>query len=113
MALEPLLAGRSFVLGGDFNLSRNYDKVYGTSHHTEFLDGLVDQGFFDCMRQFHRDEQQTFWGRTKYAYQNDQLFVSENLAERVVACDVADRAGASDHSPLRLVLGDAPPEPHS
>lgn len=30
--LEPLLLGRSFVLGGDLNLSRNYDTAYGTSH---------------------------------------------------------------------------------
>jgi hypothetical protein len=51
-ALEPLLAGRSFVLGGDLNLSRNYDKVHGTTHHTEFLDGLATRGFFDWMRKF-------------------------------------------------------------
>ena len=31
-AVAPLLEGRSFVVGGDFNLSRNYDKVYGTTH---------------------------------------------------------------------------------
>lgn len=36
-ALEPMPAGRSFVLGGDLNLSRDHDKIYGTSHHTDFL----------------------------------------------------------------------------
>jgi endonuclease/exonuclease/phosphatase family metal-dependent hydrolase len=103
-ALAPLLEGRSFVVGGDFNLSRNYDNVYGTTHHGEFLDGLPARGFVDCMRKFHREEQRTFWGRTKHPYQNDHVFVSDDLADRVVACEVADRAGASDHSPLKIEL---------
>jgi endonuclease/exonuclease/phosphatase family metal-dependent hydrolase len=105
--LEPLLLGRSFVLGGDLNLSRNYDTVHGTSHHTEFLDGLPRRGFFDCMRKFHAEEQRTFWGRTTHDYQNDHLFVSEDLAARVASCDVVDHAQLSDHSPLRLILGSA------
>ena len=107
-AIEPLLAGRSFVLGGDLNLSRNYDKVYGTSHHTEFLDGLIARGFFDCMRKFHSEEQRTFWGRTTHDYQDDHVFVSQDLATHVTACDVIDRADLSDHSPLRLILKHAP-----
>jgi endonuclease/exonuclease/phosphatase family metal-dependent hydrolase len=102
--LAPLLEGRSFIVGGDFNLSRNYDMVYGTTHHTEFLDGLPARGFVDCMREAFGDEQQTFWGRTKNAYQNDHVFVSQDLAPSVVSCEVADRGGRSDHSPLRLTL---------
>ena len=106
--LEPLLAGRSFVVGGDLNLSRNYDKVYRTTHHAEFLDGLEVRGFFNCFRMFHPDEQQTFWGsQTRQAYQNDHVFVSCDLAERVIACDVVDRLNfehLSDHSPLMLSL---------
>jgi exonuclease III len=103
-ALEPLLRGRPFVLGGDLNVSRNYDTVYGTTHHTEFLDGLTRRGFFDCMRKFHPEEQRTFWGRTAHDYQNDHLFVSHDLGTDVAACDVLDQADLSDHSPLRLIL---------
>jgi endonuclease/exonuclease/phosphatase family metal-dependent hydrolase len=103
-ALQPLLAGRPFVLGGDLNLSRKYDAVYGTTHHTEFLDGLTSRGFFDCLRKFHPEEQRTFWGRTAHDYQNDHLFVSDDLGTHVAACDVLDRANLSDHSPLRLSL---------
>jgi endonuclease/exonuclease/phosphatase family metal-dependent hydrolase len=104
-ALEPLLAGRSFVVGGDLNLSRNYDTVYGTTHHAQFLDGLPARGYFDCMRKFHAEEQQTFWRKgMKNAYQDDHVLVSSDLAARVAACDVADRAALSDHSPLRLTL---------
>jgi endonuclease/exonuclease/phosphatase family metal-dependent hydrolase len=49
------------------------------------------------------DEQQTFLGRTKFAYQNDHVFVSRDLAS-VVSCEVADRGSRSDHSPLVLTL---------
>jgi hypothetical protein len=66
-ALESLLAGRSFVLGGDLNLSRLYDKVNRTTHHTEFLDALPARGFFDCLEKFHSGEQQTFCGRALHA----------------------------------------------
>ena len=103
-ALASLLEGRSFVVGGDFNLSRNYDKVYGTTHHTEFLDSLPARGFVDCMREAYGEEQRTFWGRTKYAYQNDHVFVSADLAGIVASCEVADRGNCSDHSPLKLTL---------
>ena len=102
--LTPLLEGRSFIVGGDFNLSRNYDKVYRTTHHSEFLDSLPTRGFVDCMREAYGEEQRTFWGRTTNAYQNDHVFVSQDLAPKVVSCEVADRAGHSDHSPLTLTL---------
>ena len=56
------------------------------------------------MREAYGDEQQTFWGRTKFAYQNDHVFVSRDLASSIVSCEVADRGGRSDHSPLMLAL---------
>jgi endonuclease/exonuclease/phosphatase family metal-dependent hydrolase len=108
-ALELLVAGRSFVLGGDLNLSRTYDTVYRTTHHGQFLDGLEARGYVDCLRRFHAEEPQTFWGPgTSHAYQNDYVFVSQDLATRVAACEVVDRVGLSDHSPLRLILEQAP-----
>jgi endonuclease/exonuclease/phosphatase family metal-dependent hydrolase len=102
-ALEPLLAGRSYVVGGDLNMSRNWP--YPRDGHTEFLDALPGRGFFDCMRKFHAEEKRTIWKANSTAvYQDDHIFVSDDLAERVTACDVADRAGLSDHSPLTLTL---------
>ena len=108
-AVDALVNGRRFIVGGDFNLSRNYDEFHGTTHHTEFLDGLVKRGYFDCHRKFHDEEEQTFWGRTQIALQDDHIFVSADLAERVIACDVVNRSGIeylSDHSPLLLRLSD-------
>ncbi len=112
-ALYPLLDGRTYIVGGDFNLSRNYDKVYGTTHHTEFLDEvLLGRGFFNAHRKFHAEEEQTFWGRqTKAAYQDDHVYVSADLADAVVRCDVVARdgfEGLSDHSALTLELREVP-----
>lgn len=116
-ALEPLLAGRSFVLGGDLNLSRLYDKVNRTTHHTAFLDALPGRGFVDCLQKFHPGEQQTNCGRSKHPYQNDYVFVSQDLAPGVagcdvaVSCDVVARKGLSDHCPLRLIVRQLPQAP--
>lgn len=110
-ALEPLLAGRSFVLGGDLNLSRLYDEVKRTTHHTDFLYALPRRGFFDCLQKFHPGEQQTNCVRpARHPYQNDYVFVSNDLAPHVAGCDVAASCEVvvskrlSDHCPLRLIL---------
>jgi endonuclease/exonuclease/phosphatase family metal-dependent hydrolase len=112
-ALEALLAGRSFVLGGDLNLSRNYDKVYRTTHHSEFLDALPGRGFVDCLQKFHPGEQQTFCRRqSPNVYQDDYVFVSKNLEPQIAGCDVAASCDVvvnrmlSDHCPLRLILSE-------
>jgi exonuclease III len=103
-ALEPILRDRSFIVGGDLNLSRNYK-----SSDAEFLDALPSRGHVDCMRKFYAEEQRTNFGpRVKKIYQNDHLFVSADLADQVKSCAVADRAGISDHAPLRMVLDRLP-----
>jgi endonuclease/exonuclease/phosphatase family metal-dependent hydrolase len=109
-ALYPLFEGRSYIVGGDFNLSRNYDRAYGTKHHSEFLDDVLPgRGFINAHRKFHREEEQTFWGpQSKIAYQDDHVYVSPDLADAVVRCDVVPRAGfedLSDHSALMLEVG--------
>jgi endonuclease/exonuclease/phosphatase family metal-dependent hydrolase len=79
----PLLEGRSFIVGGD-------------------LRAALSSSVATC--EAYGDEQQTFLGRTKFAYQNDHVFVSRDLAPSVVSCEVADRGSRSDHSPLVLTL---------
>jgi endonuclease/exonuclease/phosphatase family metal-dependent hydrolase len=108
MALAPFLEHRRYIVGGDFNLSRNWDKTYGTTHHTQFLDEfLIERGFVNAHRKFHAEEEQTFWGhQTRNSYQDDHVFVSPDLDEdRLSGCDVVPRIGhehLSDHSPLQL-----------
>jgi endonuclease/exonuclease/phosphatase family metal-dependent hydrolase len=117
-ALAPLLADRPFVVGGDLNLSRLYDEVNRTTHHTEFLDALPSRGFVDCLQMFHPGEQQTFCRpSSKHGYQDDYVFISQDLAPSVAGCDVAASCdvvvteGLSDHCPLRLILRGPPRAP--
>jgi hypothetical protein len=62
-------------------------------------------GLRRLLREAYGEEQQTFWGRTKYAYQNDHVFVSQDLAPTVASCEVANRGGLSDHSPTQSHSG--------
>jgi len=107
-SLEPLLDGQSFVVGGDFNLSRLYDEANKTTHHGEFFDLIESRGFFNCHRKFHPGEERTFWGaNAPTAYQDDHLYVSTDWADRVKRCEVVPRVGCeelSDHSALLLEL---------
>ncbi len=107
--LTPILQDKQFIVGGDLNSCRLIDKVQRTKYHTEFFDRIESSGFFNCHRKFHADEQQTFWGgNTKHPYQDDHLFVSECLAERVISCDVLDNEQLrtlSDHSPVSMEVG--------
>lgn len=105
-ALSPILENREFIIGGDFNSCRLIDKVQKTKYHTAFFDKIETNGFFNCHQKFHEVEQQTFWGkRTKQPYQDDHLFVSDNLAEKVISCDVLGYEPIktlSDHTPVLL-----------
>jgi endonuclease/exonuclease/phosphatase family metal-dependent hydrolase len=101
--IQPLLDRRRVIVGGDFNMSRNWPRK--SDGHTQFLDSLADRGLFECMPKFHAAEKRTIWrADSTQIYQDDHLFVSRDLAEAVTSCDVADRAGVSDHSPVVMTL---------
>ncbi len=106
--LSPVLEEQTFIVGGDLNAARLIDEVYGTRCDSEFFDRIESSGFFNCHRKFHAKEQQTFWGKTKYPYQDDHLFVSEHLKEQVLSCDTLDYERIrklSDHSPVLAEIG--------
>jgi endonuclease/exonuclease/phosphatase family metal-dependent hydrolase len=106
--LMALLEGRRFIVGGDLNSCRLIDKVYRITSHNEFFDRIEAGRFFNCHRKFHAGEQQTFWGSgIRNPYQDDHLFVSADLAGRVVSCEVLDNTKLrelSDHSPVAAEL---------
>ena len=109
-ALEPLLAGRLYVVGGDPNMSRNWP--YPRDGHAEFLDALPGRGSSTaCGSSTLRRSARSGRPPRRLYYQDDHIFVSDDLAERVTACDVADRADLSDHSPLTLTLEPPAPAP--
>lgn len=106
--LSLALKGRQFVVGGNLNSCRLIDKVYGTTEDGEFFDWVESNGFFNTHKKFHEEEQQTFWGgKDCNPYQDDHLFVSGGLIDKVKSCHVVNNEHTrklSDHSPLVIDL---------
>jgi exonuclease III len=97
-------------VGGDFNLSREMDRAYGTKsdhpgHHGTFFDELAAQrDLVDCCRRFSTSEKRSLYrnGRAHPDYQLDHLFASREFARSLNSCEVLDwqLGGLSDHAPV-------------
>lgn len=91
-----------FIVGGDLNTARLCEKVW--PGHGPFFERLSDSIFFDCFQKFHEKEEQTFFRKgSKNPFQDDHIFVSKNLAEKVKTCYVLNNENTrnlSDHIPI-------------
>ena len=106
-AIAPILAGREFIVGGDFNSCRLAERRWRGYRHLEFFEGLEARGFHNCFYSLHEREQRTYFGGGSWPLQDDHLFVSPGLAASVAACDVLDYdpvSSISDHAVLWLEL---------
>ena len=103
--LELYHASNSAIIGGDLNSARLCEKVWPGHGHGPFFE-RIDRGnrWVDCCRQFHPTEIQTFFRDTCVnPFQDDHLFVSCDLGNRVRASDVINNEltrRVSDHIPL-------------
>lgn len=101
---EKIVDKRTFVVGGDLNTARLAEKIWPRHGHGPFFERLAKSIFFDCHRKFHDVEQQTFFRKGVInPFQDDHLFVSQNLANQVVSCDVLNNErtrNVSDHIPV-------------
>ena len=102
--IESVVGKRTFIVGGDLNSARLAEKVWPGYGHGPFFERLAKSVFFDCHRKFHNIEQQTFFRNGgKHPFQDDHLFVSHDLADRVRSCDVLNNEvtrSVSDHIPV-------------
>lgn len=102
--IEDKFSGSTFVIGGDLNSARLAEEVWPGNGHGPFFH-RIDQGrFFDCCRKFHQEEIQTFFRKGQiHPFQDDHLFASDNLAEKVTSCEAINNKitrKVSDHIPL-------------
>jgi len=102
--IEDKFSKSTFVIGGDLNSARLAEEIWPGNGHGPFFK-RIDQGrFFDCCRKFHQEEIQTFFHKGQiHPVQDDHLFVSTDLAEKVMSCDVVNNRitrKVSDHIPL-------------
>ena len=102
--IESVVGKQTFIVGGDLNSARLAENVWPGYGHGPFFERLAESVFFDCHRKFHDVEQQTFFrSGSKHPFQDDHLFVSHNLADRVGSCDVLNNEvtrSVSDHIPV-------------
>ena len=101
---------RNIVLGGDFNVSEQFDEKYKGKYpsHKIVFDRLEDFGLVNCTKKFYEHHVQThIHSKSDYPWQNDYLFVSENIIAKVIKCDVVDKKeilDLSDHFPVTIEL---------
>ncbi|MDH5779204.1 MAG: endonuclease/exonuclease/phosphatase family protein [Candidatus Bathyarchaeota archaeon] len=102
--IEEIVKGRTFIVGGDLNTARLAEKVWPGHGHGPFFERLSKSIFFDCFQKFHDKEKQTiFHPGGKHPFQDDHIFTSHDLADRVESCDVIDTTTTrrlSDHIPV-------------
>jgi endonuclease/exonuclease/phosphatase family metal-dependent hydrolase len=106
--LGTTFAGRTLLIGGDFNAARRFDKVYCGKRHGAFFTAMKTAGLHEVHWELHGREIQSFWGRqSKEAYQDDHFFVTTGWASRVRSCKVIDNEVVrrlSDHGPVEMEL---------
>jgi len=107
--LQPLLAGRRFILGGDINAGLLLDKVYGYKNNENLWRNLADQGYFDLRMRHSAAEQQTFFRERTNPYQLDHFFgdklTNQSVKRWSVLTEVARDLKLSDHAPVLIEIG--------
>ncbi len=103
-AYRDLVKGRRFLVSGDWNTARLWDKVYGGSGGVEFFDRAAADGWVECHRMFHDEEGRTWFRGNEQPYQLDHAFCDPVTAEVLKSCEVdpypVETLGLSDHAPL-------------
>jgi endonuclease/exonuclease/phosphatase family metal-dependent hydrolase len=102
--IESVFSQGTFIVGGDLNSARLAEEVWPGYGHGPFFERIDAGRFFDCHRKFHSEEIRTYFRSGQvHPFQDDHLFVSADLADRVVACEVIHNETTrrvSDHIPL-------------
>lgn len=100
---------KNILIAGDFNMDRRMDEnptgtkfaAKGTYPTNEFFDAILDMGFHDCMRKFNSDPVQTHrHTRSKFPWELDHMFATENLYERLTDIRTVEVPELSDHDPI-------------
>lgn len=102
--IEGELAAKSCIVGGDLNSARLAEKAWPNHGHGPFFERLDKSWLVDCRKKFYLEEIQTvFRPKQQFPFQDDHIFVSQDLAEKVVAYEVLNTEETrrlSDHIPI-------------
>ncbi len=81
--------GRRFIVGGDWNISRDLWRIYHPrSHDADFFARAADDGWVDCYRRLHKHEGQTWFRVGNLPYQFDHVFCDGTTAALMKSCEI-------------------------
>jgi exodeoxyribonuclease-3 len=120
--LTDLRCRKPVIIGGDFNVARDYIDVYpentkNLENYPGFreeersdFDKLLDAGFVDTFRFLFPDKcgAYTWWSGTNRKYNRgrriDYFLVSEGLEKKIRGSEILSDVTFSDHAPIKLTL---------
>ncbi len=120
-AKELLNEGKNLVVCGDYNTAhkeidlknpKSNEKRSGfLSIEREYLDRMLEMGFVDAFRYFHKDEIKYTWWSYRFrarekdvGWRIDYFMVSKNFINKVKDCKILSDVYGSDHCPIELIL---------
>lgn len=105
--LQPVLAGREFLFGGDLNAALMFDKP-GKAEEAVLFANLAALGYIDIRHRHSPHEVQTFFKPNGRPFMLDHLYADTKTEAAVtswrVLTEVAVELGLSDHAPIEVAL---------
>jgi endonuclease/exonuclease/phosphatase family metal-dependent hydrolase len=102
--IEAAMKTQSAIVGGDLNSARLCEIAWPGYGHGPFFERIARGPFVDCHWQLNGKEIQTFFRKNSSPpFQDDHIFASPDLAERLTFCSVVNNASTrrlSDHIPI-------------
>ena len=92
-----------FIISGDWNTARLFDKTMGGTACAEFFAMRADNGWYESLRKFYAAEVQTYCDPKNKPYELDHMFTDSALYEKLVCCKVMRCEmidNLSDHAPI-------------
>jgi exodeoxyribonuclease-3 len=113
------IKNKPIILTGDFNVAHkeidlaqpkeNQDSIMFTPKERQQIDKMLDLGFIDTFRQFHKEgNNYTWWAYYSFARQKglgwriDYFFVSKSLEKKLKKSFILDKVSGSDHCPVGI-----------
>jgi exodeoxyribonuclease-3 len=115
------IKNKPIILAGDFNVAHkeidlaqpkeNQDSIMFTPKERQQIDKMLDLGFVDTFRQFHKEGgNYTWWAYYSFARQKglgwriDYFFTSESLEKKLKKAFILDKVMGSDHCPVGIEI---------
>jgi exodeoxyribonuclease-3 len=122
--LENLQNRKPVIVGGDFNVARDYIDIYPEnlrnnknphgflSEEWDGLNAILDIGFVDVFRELNPtlEGAYTWWSnrlnkrKENRGWRIDYFLISENLFPKIKSCEIRTDIYGSDHAPIELVI---------